>query len=197
MKVISIFSSFREKDLGSILAGCVRMDAQAQRLLFNRCAPRTLTTCRRYETKGLDAKDILQETFLTVFEKIEQYNPEKAAIETWINRIAVNTALKMLRKQQPAWVELDRLPDIPEEVEPEINGLDELTEEQLLEIIQELPVGYRTVFNLYVMDDFSHADIAETLGISVQTSKSQFFKAKAMLRQKLNDQKKTAKCMNF
>ncbi|MCC6280269.1 MAG: sigma-70 family RNA polymerase sigma factor [Saprospiraceae bacterium] len=197
MKVISIFSSFRENDLSSILAGCVRKDAQAQRLLFNRCAPGILTTCRRYETKGLDAKDILQETFMAVFEKITQYNPEKAAIETWINRIAVNTALKMLRKQQPVWVELDRLPEIPEANEPEANEWDELTEEQLLQIIGELPVGYRTVFNLYVVDEFSHADIAETLGISVQTSKSQLFKAKAMLRQKLNAQKKTVNCMNF
>ena len=197
MKVISIFSSFRENDLSSILAGCVRKDAQAQRLLFNRCAPGILTTCRRYETKGLDAKDILQETFMAVFEKITQYNPEKAAIETWINRIAVNTALKMLRKQQPVWVELDRLPEIPEATEPETNEWNELTEEQLLQIIGELPVGYRTVFNLYVVDEFSHADIAETLGISVQTSKSQLFKAKAMLRQKLNAQKKTVKCMNF
>ena len=197
MKVISIFSSFRENDLSSILAGCVRKDAQAQRLLFNRCAPGILTTCRRYETKGLDAKDILQETFMAVFEKITQYNPEKAAIETWINRIAVNTALKMLRKQQPVWVELDRLPEIPEATEPETNEWNELTEEQLLQIIGELPVGYRTVFNLYVVDEFSHADIAETLGISVQTSKSQLFKAKAMLRQKLNAQKKTVNCMNF
>ncbi len=197
MKVISIFSSFRENDLSSILAGCVRKDAQAQRLLFNRCAPGILTTCRQYETKGLDAKDILQETFMAVFEKITQYNPEKAAIETWINRIAVNTALKMLRKQQPVWVELDRLPEIPEANEPEANEWDELTEEQLLQIIGELPVGYRTVFNLYVVDEFSHADIAETLGISVQTSKSQLFKAKAMLRQKLNAQKKTVNCMNF
>lgn len=197
MKIISIFSSIRENDLGSILAGCVRKDAQAQRLLFNRCAPGILTTCRRYETKGLDAKDILQETFMAVFEKITHYNPEKAAIETWINRIAVNTALKMLRKQQPVWVELDRLPEIPEATETEADGWDELTEEQLLQMIGELPVGYRTVFNLYVVDEFSHADIAETLGISVQTSKSQLFKAKAMLRQKLNAQKKTVNCMNF
>lgn len=197
MKVISIFSRFRETDLNSILAGCVRKDAAAQRLLFNRCAPKILTTCRRYETRGLDAKDILQETFLSVFEKIAQFNPEKAAIETWINRIAINTALKMLRNQQHTWVELDRLPEIPDETPQEPGAFDDLTEEQILRLVQELPLGYRTVFNLYVIDDFSHAEIAETLGITVATSKSQLFKAKALLREKLNSEKKTAKCMNF
>ena len=76
-------------------------------------------------------------------------------------------------------------------------SLDHLQHLLFCKFIQELPIGYRTVFNLYVVDEFSHADIAETLGISVQTSKSQLFKAKAMLRQKLNAKKKTVKSMNF
>jgi RNA polymerase sigma factor (sigma-70 family) len=194
MKVISIFSHALSKDIDSIIAGCRHKDGKCQRLLFNRCAPRVLTTCRRYEVKGLDARDILQETFLAVFEKIAQYDPSKAAIDTWINRIAVNIALKMLNKSKIQWVELSHIPDLADwdgALETDIE--DELDEEQILALIQELPLGYRTVFNLYVIDDFSHAEIAKTLEISEQTSKSQLFKAKAMLRQKLATQKKSVK----
>ncbi|MCC7244184.1 MAG: sigma-70 family RNA polymerase sigma factor [Saprospiraceae bacterium] len=197
MKVVSIFSKFREQSLESILAGCVRKDAQCQRMLFDRCAPKILTTCRRYEMQGLDAQDILQETFINVFAKIEQYNPQKAAIETWINRIAIHIALKSLNKKQHPWVELERIADVPDVHEPDANEWDDWSEEQILAKIQELPPGYRAVFNLYVIDEFSHAEIAETLGISVQTSKSQLFKAKAMLRQKLTAPKKNLKYALF
>lgn len=197
MTLISIFSKFREQSLESILEGCARKDAHCQRMLFNRCAPKVLTTCRRYEMQGLDASDILQETFISVFEKIEQYNPQKAAIETWINRIAINIALKTLNKKQHHWVELERIADVPDIVEPDADAWDDWSEEQILAQIQALPPGYRAVFNLYVIDEFSHAEIAENLGISVQTSKSQLFKAKAMLRQQLNAQKKSLKYALF
>jgi RNA polymerase sigma-70 factor (ECF subfamily) len=141
----------------------------------------------------LGAGDILQETFITVFEKIAQYDPSKGAIDTWINRIAINTALKALRKKQTALVDIDLLPDIADEVPDENTTMDDISEEYLLGLIQALPVGYRTVFNLYVIDGFGHQEIADTLGISPQTSKSQLFKAKAMLRRNLTSEKTNLK----
>lgn len=193
MKIVSIFSKFRAKDLDAVIAGCLLKDEHCQQLLFKKFAPKILTTCRRYETAWLGAGDILQETFITVFEKIAQYDPSKGAIDTWINRIAINTALKALRKKQTALVDIDLLPDIADEAPDENTTMDDISEEYLLGLIQALPVGYRTVFNLYVIDGFGHQEIADTLGISPQTSKSQLFKAKAMLRRNLTTEKKTLK----
>ena len=90
------------------------------------------------------------------------------------------------------WEDIDLIPDVPDEPENSLNPLQHLTEEQILAVIQELPAGYRTVFNLFVIDGFGHNEIAEQLDISPQTSKSQLFKAKAMLRSKFIPEKKMA-----
>ena len=188
MKVIKFFSALGKPDLEAMIAGCLVQDERSQQQLFKRCAAKVLTTCRRYETRSMDARDILQETFITVFEKIAQYDPAKASIETWINRIAINTALKAIRKEKPPFLNLELAPDLPDE--PATEEPFEYTEEQLLAMIQDLPIGYRTVFNLYVIDGYSHNEIAETLNISPQTSKSQLFKAKSMLKRQLLAEKK-------
>jgi RNA polymerase sigma factor (sigma-70 family) len=186
MKVISIFSKRQEYTLEQIIAGCQQQQEYCQRLLFNRCAPKLLTTCRRYENHHLDAREIMHDTFITVFEKINQYDPEKGSIDTWMNRIAINTALKSLRKKPMHWEDIDLVPDVPDDSENDDNALQDLTEEQIMAVIEGLPVGYRTVFNLSVIDGFSHKEIADQLSISIQTSKSQLFKAKAMLRSKFS-----------
>jgi RNA polymerase sigma factor (sigma-70 family) len=192
MKVVSIFSKRQEYNLEQIIAGCQQQQEHFQRLLFNRCAPKLLTTCRRYENYHLDAREIMHDTFITVFEKINQYDSEKGSIDTWMNRIAINTALKSLRKKPMHWEDVDLVPDVPDEPENDNNTLQDLTEEQIMAVIEELPVGYRTVFNLFVIDGFSHQEIADQLDISTQTSKSQLFKAKAMLRNKFTPKKKMA-----
>jgi RNA polymerase sigma factor (sigma-70 family) len=192
MKVLSIFSKRQEYNLEQIIAGCQQQQEHCQRLLFNRCAPKLLTTCRRYENHHLDAREIMHDTFITVFEKINQYDSEKGSIDTWMNRIAINTALKSLRKKPMHWEDIDRIADVPDEPENDNSTLQNLTEEQIMAVIEELPPGYRTVFNLFVIDGFSHQEIADQLGISTQTSKSQLFKAKAMLRNKFTPEKKMA-----
>jgi RNA polymerase sigma factor (sigma-70 family) len=192
--VFQLFSKRPTQDIDTIIAGCKKQEAHCQRLLFNRYAPKVLTTCRRYENHQLDAQDILQDTFITVFEKIDLYDSEKGNIENWISRIAINTALKSLRKKQPITANLDLLPDLPDEVpDNDEHTLNDWTEEEILAVIQDLPPGYRTVFNLYVIDGFSHQEIADQLEISPQTSKSQLFKAKALLRQKFAPEKKMIK----
>ncbi|MEM6725596.1 MAG: sigma-70 family RNA polymerase sigma factor [Bacteroidota bacterium] len=190
MRLFNLRSAKNQTTLQAIIEGCRKQDSRSQELLFRYFAPRILTTCRRYETPHFGAQDILQETFLTVFNKFHQFDPDKGAIESWMKRIAINTALKVLRKQKLQFVEIDYHPEAASmsatpDVEPNIS------EEQILSALKELPEGYRTVFNLFVIDGFSHQEIAELLSISPQTSKSQFFKAKRMMRTKLTPLKKT------
>ena len=169
-------------DLQKIIEECRQNNAYCQELLFKKYAPRILTVCRRYETAHFGAMDILQETFLAVFKNIKQYDNKKASIETWIKRIAINKALKVLRDKKIETVHLEPFTDFKEEIFEEV---ERISEEQILAIILELPDGYRTVFNLYVLDEYSHKEIAQMLQISEQTSKSQLSKAKKMIRAKL------------
>lgn len=187
---MTFLSGSGKLSLDEIIAGCVRHDERCQRMLFDRCAPKIMTICRRYETTAIGARDILQETFITVFNKIALYDATRASIDTWINRIAIHTALRALRKEKLQFVDLELIPDRPDD-NPDTELLYDYTEAQLLDMIQTLPAGYRTVFNLYVIDGFSHAEIADSMGISVQTSKSQLFKAKALLKKQILAEKKT------
>lgn len=175
----------RDYDMSDIIQGCRLKKEKFQELLYKNLAPKILTLCRRYETRDFDAYDILQDTFIAVFEHFDQYDDSKASVETWIKRIAVNTALKKIRQQKQHFVEIDTLDyELHEwdDNDDENSRFNHLTEEQIIAEIQKLPVGYRTVFNMFVIDGFSHKDIAAELGITETTSKTQFFKAKKMLK---------------
>ncbi len=182
MKIIRLNQNPKRPSLAQLVEGCRRKEEQAQEGLFRLLAPRVLTTCRRYETASMGPMDILQETFLVVFENIHKYDDQKGEIESWIKKIAVNTALKEMRRRK---IEVVNLAEYREQVVEEPDQVEEISEERILTIIQGLPTGYRTVFNLYVFDGFSHKEIAELLGISPQTSKSQLSKARKMIRSRL------------
>lgn len=140
-----------------------------------------MVVCLRY-TKGIDeAEDILQEGFIKVFNAIKSFRQE-AKLETWITRIMVNTALNAQRKKMYLYpmVDVEDL-HLPEQ---EIS-LSEIHFKQLLELIQSLPQGCQIVFNMFAIEGYSHKEIAELLGISEGTSKSQFARAKSLLQQKL------------
>jgi RNA polymerase sigma factor (sigma-70 family) len=185
MKIIPFFSKNTKLDLEKVIAGCLQQNENCQRLLFNMYAPKILTTCRRYANTSLDANDILQDTFIRVFEKIHQFDAAKGNIEAWMRRIAVNIALKALRKKLPDMVDLDEVPEILDVEHGE--DMNDITEEEILTMISSLPLGYKTVFNLFVIEGLSHQEIANELQISVQTSKSQLFKAKQLLKEKINN----------
>ncbi|MEL6356917.1 MAG: sigma-70 family RNA polymerase sigma factor [Bacteroidota bacterium] len=188
MSIVPIFKKQHKDQLSNILAGCKRGDPRSQEMLFKSFAKEILTTCRRYENRHQGAKDMLQETFITVFDKLDQFDPDRGSFGAWVNRIAVNIALKGLRKQPKIIGTPDHL-DLIEETVDDLS-LHQFSEEELLAQIHQLPKGYRTVFNLFVLDDFSHQEIADHLNISVQTSKSQLSKARAMLRRQLSAKKK-------
>ncbi|MEM9919661.1 MAG: sigma-70 family RNA polymerase sigma factor [Bacteroidota bacterium] len=197
MKIVSLrLFKNREKSLDQILAGCRKGDASCQELLFQRYAPKIMTVCRRYEYPDFGASDILQESFLLIFKNISRFDPDKGSIEAWMKKIAVNTALKVIRQRKLNFLDIEshhiQLTAATE------NAVEEsaLSEEFLLKLIKELPDGYRTIFNLFVVENFSHKEIADMLDISVQTSKSQLSKAKKMLRMKIQMAKATRKNKN-
>lgn len=131
-----------------------------------------------------DAEDVFQEGFVKVFRDLKQYDAKRAKLKTWMNRVFINTALEHLRKRKNVFetIELSGVYDLHVADDGVFSslGLQELTK-----LVQELPTGYRVVFNMYVVEGYAHKEIAEQLNISVNTSKSQLFKAKAILRKKV------------
>ncbi|MDP4281575.1 MAG: RNA polymerase sigma factor [Bacteroidota bacterium] len=166
-----------------ILDGCIAGKRNAQYLLFQKYASRMMGLCMRYANDKDDAKDLLQEGFIKVFENIGSFRRE-GSLEGWIRRIMINNAINITRKKRgiPFHEDIEKIPEI--EI-PENNDHDEfpqISQEELFLMIQSLPDGYRMVFNLYVIEEYSHKEIAEILGISENTSKTQLLKARRFLR---------------
>jgi len=164
---------------------CLEKDSVAQEQLFNLYSKKMMGVCLRY-TRGEDeAKDVLQMGFIKVFEKLALYNSE-GSLEGWIRKVVINTALDNIRKNKKANdnIEIDRIDyQLPNS---ETNGYDELKVQDLLSVIQSMPVGFRTVFNLYAIEGYSHKEIAQQMNISVSTSKSQYSRARVYLQNRLN-----------
>ncbi|MEM0993542.1 MAG: RNA polymerase sigma factor [Bacteroidota bacterium] len=168
-----------------IIEACERGDPKAQKWIYNRFAPKMFGVCRRYVKSSADAEDVLIEGFYKVLTKIHQYGGN-GSFEGWIRRIIVNEALMFLRKNNPLKnaTDLEHI-DI---VEHQVSVLEALKVQDILKFLHQLPTGYRTVFNLYVIEGYKHREIAEQLGISINTSKSQLILAKKRLRQLLIEQ---------
>ncbi len=168
---------------------CLAYDREAQRELFDRYSPKLMGVCRRYVRNAFQADDVFQEVFINVFNNLHQWKPEKGAFESWSYRIAVNTSLAFLK--QESRLETTDLEDIPDLEADDFEELDEeVSFEFLLEIIDKLPVKQKTVFNLYVIDGFTHKEIAQMMGINEGTSKSQLAKARVNIRKLFQDTKK-------
>ncbi|MDD6474825.1 MAG: RNA polymerase sigma factor [Sodaliphilus pleomorphus] len=174
-----------------IATGCRRGEAKAQRALYDSYAPRLMATIVRYVGRGDVAQDVLQDTLVRALRGFSQFKWRgKGSLGGWLNRMAVNMSLNYLRDNRHMLqaVSLDERPEaglVADEPTPaDVEGLD-LAE--LMRLVEELPTGYRTVFNLYCIEGYSHREIASELGISVNTSSSQLARAKAMLARKIND----------
>jgi len=154
-------------------------DRAAQKWLYERYSPLMFSVCRRYLHAREDAEEALVSGFFKVFSQVESYSGT-GSFEGWIRRIMVNECLMMLRKNQPLTFPGDES-QIPDRVDS-FNIEADISAREILELLDQLPPGYRTVFNLYVIEGFKHIEIAETLGISINTSKSQLILAKEKLR---------------
>ncbi|MEP6675335.1 MAG: sigma-70 family RNA polymerase sigma factor [Ferruginibacter sp.] len=163
-----------------MLAGCLRNNAASQEALYNRFSPRMLGVCYRFAKNREDAEDMLQEGFIKVFTQIHQYRNE-GALEGWIRRIIVHTCINIIKKNKKFSDSVDIAYangiHVKEELIPSI-----LQAKQVVECIRLLPVGYRTVLNLYAIEGFSHKEIADLLDIEESTSRSQYTRSKAMLK---------------
>ena len=188
------FTIFRTKE-ADLISGCRRGDHHAQQQLFDLYSARMYGLSLRYIKDSMLAEDVVVMAFTKVFDRISQFKGE-GSFEGWIRRITVNEALTALRKSRTMTVETDlELADHA----PDYNQLsDHLEAADLLRMIEQLPAGYRIVFNMYAIDGYSHKEIAECLGISENTSKSQLSRARAHLQKLLSDSDGRAnkKCSN-
>ncbi|WNM19713.1 RNA polymerase sigma factor [Flavobacterium capsici] len=164
-----------------LINGCKKDDIKAQEQLYRQYAPKLFSVCLKYSRNYTEAQDNLQDGFLLVFEKIEQF-AFKGSFDGWIKRVMINYILQQYRKE--TFLNLVH-ENIPEEVEIEIETDTEIGTEYLMKIIQELPDRYRLVFNLYVVDGYSHQEIADMLSINIGTSKSNLSRAKMILKEKI------------
>ena len=175
----------RERDISR---GCKRGDAIAQRALFEQYSPLLMAKIFRYVGDDDDAKDVLQDTFIKALTMIEGFAwAGEGSLQAWLTRIAVNASLNFLRsRKRLVSLNVDTLDDPPDLAEEptatEVNSLDAST---ILAMVAELPDGYRTVFNLYCLDGYSHKEIAEQLGINEKSSSSQLLRAKTLLARKI------------
>jgi len=167
----------------TLIAGCVKGDAKAQKALFDKYASKMLVVCLRYFPNKMEAEDILQDGFVKIFHKIVDFK-EDGSFEGWIRRIFVNTALDELRKRKSIFEEKD-VSEFSYKITNNQSTDGDLRADDLLKMVQTLPDGYRIVFNMFAIEGYSHKEIAEILNISENTSKSQFFRAKALLRTQL------------
>lgn len=172
----------RKKDEQELLQQLVQGNRLAMREFYDSNSRYFAAVCSRYVSNEEDVKDVLQESFLKIFRAIHTFEYRGAgSLRAWSARIVVNEALKQIKENDrlqlttlPSW----DLPDQEEEQEPDF---EEIPTSAIMEMIQSLPTGYRTVFNLYVFEKKTHKEIASMLGISENTSASQFHRAKAQL----------------
>ena len=163
----------------AILKGCLQNEAASQRELYNRYSPKMLSVCYRFAQNREDAEDMLQEGFIKVFSQIHTFE-NRGAFEGWIRRIVVHTCINILKKNNRFNEMVDIIHatavQVREESIPSI-----IQAKQVVECIRMLPIGYRTVLNLYAIEGYSHREIGEMLDIEESTSRSQYTRAKAML----------------
>jgi len=181
------FTVYRTKDT-ELIEGCRRRDASAQKSLYERFAGKLYALCCRYIKEKMEAEDVLIIAFTKILDRIDQYKGE-GSFEGWMKRVVVNESLTYLRRNKNMYLEMDieaadREPDF-EKLESHMQA------EDLMKMIEGLPTGYRIVFNLYAIDGYSHKEIAEQLGISENTSKSQLSRARLALQKSLLESEKS------
>jgi RNA polymerase sigma-70 factor (ECF subfamily) len=180
------FTVYRAKDI-ELIEGCKRRNAQAQKSLYDHYSGKLYALCCRYIKEKMEAEDVLITAFTKILDRIDQYKGE-GSFEGWMKRIVVNESLTYLRKNKNMYLEMDIE---AADREPDYKKMEnELHAEDLMKLIDALPSGYRIVFNLYAIDGYSHKEIAEQLGISENTSKSQLSRARVALQKSLLEMEK-------
>ena len=175
--------------LEELILNCKNQDLKAQEELYNKFSSTLFSVCLKYSPNYHEAEDNLQDAFITIFNRIEQFKG-KGSFEGWMKRVTVNTVLQKYRKQRV--FNLSNEEQLEEEAVIEIED-NVVPLDFLLKIVQELPDRYRLVFTMYVLDDYAHKEISDKVGISVGTSKSNLARARGILKIKVEDYYKVNK----
>lgn len=177
-----------EKEL---IEACLRREPKAQRYLFDKYGSRMLGVCSRYCRNMEDARDAMQDGFVKIFGILDKFNGQ-SKLETWMTRVMMNTAIDHFKRENKFVLYEDAENIVKDDGESDVLFVEEereISEEEILNILQELPDGYRIVFNMYAIEGLGHKEIAEKLGISEGTSKSQLARARMHLRNLLIQKK--------
>jgi RNA polymerase sigma-70 factor (ECF subfamily) len=166
-----------------MILGCIAGRPRAQKALFDIYAPKLLVICLRYMKEMPRAQDALQDAFVKIYAHLPSYKFE-GVFEGWVKKITVNTCLDQLRKDKKLLSDIS-LDDVSFKIAHQDHSLEKLMADDLLRLVQSLPDGYRTVFNLFAIEGFSHQEIAKQLKISESTSKTQYLRARAYLKDRL------------
>lgn len=172
-----------DMDDTTLVIECVKGNVRAQRLLFDKFAQKMLGVCMRYAKSTEQAEDVLQDGFVKVYTKLKDFKHD-GSLEGWIRRIMVNTSLDQIRKNGKILGDTN-IDDVGYKIENNAFVFEGLMAEDLMKMVQAMPDGYKVVFNMFAIEGYSHGEIAETLGISENTSKSQYSRARAYLRERL------------
>ncbi len=171
-------------EIRNIINGCLKGNRRDQELLYRRHAPKLYAVCLQYSGNDEEARDILQEGFIKIFENLNHYKYE-GSFEGWMRRIIVNTALEKFRSRHNLY-RVDDIDQIPElDAEPDSEDYSGLDADDLMEIIRELPPKYRMVFNLFAIEGYSHKEIGQMVNISEGTSKSNLARARIILQRRV------------
>lgn len=170
-------------ELTELIAGCQAYKRRSQQKLVAHIAPRLKSICMRYLDEEFEVEEALQESLISILRSIQDFNPELGSFRAWTKRIVINTIFSRLRKQYRQAAREASAPVFETTVEPQ--GYQDLLAEDLLQILQTLPTGYRNVLCLYAIDGYSHREISEMLGISESTSRSQLTRARDLFRRRL------------
>ncbi len=170
-------------DEQQLVEACLRNDRRAQKMLYNRFARVMMAVCIRYAGDADAAKDLLQDAFVKVFASLDTF-AGKGSLEGWIRRIVVNTALETIRKTDVLRDAVD-WDNAEIEIPIDNDAIGKLSADELLAVIASLPTGFRTVFNMFAIEGYSHKEIAAALGINESSSRSQYNRARNLIQKKI------------
>jgi RNA polymerase sigma factor (sigma-70 family) len=181
-KAIKLWYKVQYKmSIEDLIEGCKKEDKVCQRELYNMFAGKMMAVCIRYAKDRMEAEDILQDGFIKLFDNVSNFRKE-GSFEGWVKRIFVNTALNKIRNKRYDFKEID---NISLNLSFDDFLIEKMSENDILELINTMPEGYKYVFNLFAIEGFSHKEIADSLGIEEASSRSQYSKAKKYLQQKI------------
>ncbi len=180
----------RKADLLNIekaIQGAIKQDRKCQHFIYMKYAPMLMSVCRRYSISALSPGDILQESFVSIFKYLDRFDPNKGSIEGWMKTITIRTGIRLSKKYNRHSLDIDMVVNLPN---LDADAIDKMSADELMLLVENLPEGYKQVFNLSVIDGYSHKEISEMLDMNESTSRSKLSRARGQLEKLIVNQRK-------